>query len=523
MYSPANDNPVRLPILSAPALFIGALQGWWRNLAAFLFGVSVTLALPPYFLLPFLPVGVCGLYWLCMAAPTWRRAVWDGWWFGFGMFAVGLYWITHALLVDAERFGWLVPFALLGIPGGLAVIHAVACGVFFRIRRAGGLWGVWWFAVIWLMAEWVRGHVLTGFPWNLIGYVWNFSETTLQFHAFFGVYLSGFWTVALALLPTLFACGARYAGRVSAAALLGFAVVLTAGYHRVADAPRESVPGIRLRLVQPAIEQKLKWDPDYMAEGVQKLASLSLSAGHDRITHVIWPESAMPFPFISGDTWAKRLAELVPPGGVLMMGVTRVEGTHSQGNLRIFNSVQAVDDKAQVVMAYDKAKLVPFGEFVPLRWLLPVDKITHGTVDFSSGTPGKNFDVAGLPPVRPLICYESIFPALAAAGERPAWLLNVTNDAWFGDSSGPRQHLEMARSRAVEQGVPLVRVANTGISVVVDAYGRMLHHLPLGEAGVVDSELPRAAPQPTVFARFAEGMALAIGVLSLMAIIRKSR
>lgn len=503
MFTPANDNPVHIAPVSSLALLIGALTGIWRVLAAMLFGLAATLTLSPFYFLPLLPVAFCGLYWLLVAVPSRRRAALDGWWFGVGMFASGLYWIANALLVDAEKFGWLVPIAAVGISGGLALFPALAAAVFFRFRRLGGFRGVWLFALLWSAEEWLRGHLLTGFPWNLTGYAWSFSDTTLQLYSFLGVYLTGLLSVVLALLPAAFIVGDRITRRACALYAAGFLLLLGLGYQRVADAPHAFVPGVMLRLVQPAIAQSLKWDPDYQAEGLQKIATLSMSAGREQVTHVIWPESAMPFPFNSGDVWAKRLAELVPPGGVLMTGTTRFTGSRDAGNLQVYNSVQAVDGSGEVVMRYDKAQLVPFGEFVPLRSVLPLEKITPGTLDFSRGEAGRSYKVGAAPPFRPLICYESIFPALAE-GAYPAWLLNVTNDAWFGDSTGPRQHFEMARARAVEQGVPLVRVANTGISAVVDGYGRILRELPLGATGVIDAPLPEAASHPAFFAQYGD-------------------
>lgn len=514
MRIPANDNPARLPALSTLALAVGATQGRWRVLAAVLFGVSLTLAMPPLFLMPFLPVAFCGLFWLLASAQNVRRAALDGWWFGMGYFVPGLYWISNSLMVEPEKFGWIVPFALLGIPAVYALFSAFAMSGFFYFRRLGGMRGIWMFALLWLAAEWLRGHILWGFPWNLTGYSWSFSETTVQFYAFFGVYFTGFLTVLLALLPAALTGGGKATRRLCLLSVALFCAALGAGYARVENAPRESVPGVVLRIVQPAIAQRLKWDAGYQMEGLQKLATLTLSAEREKVTHVIWPESAMPYPFLSGDSWAMRLAELAPPEGLLMTGVMRMTGSPEDKNLKIYNSVQAVDARGEVVMAYDKAKLVPFGEFVPLRSVLPIDKITHGTLDFSRGEAGKNFSLPGLPPVRPLICYESIFPALAEDAW-PAWLLNVTNDAWFGDTSGPRQHLEMARARAVEQGVPLVRAANTGISAVVDAYGRVLKHLPLGTTGVIDAPLPKPAQGPTVFSLAGNYLTIGIGLITL--------
>lgn len=514
MLTPANDNPLRLSTLHGLALAIGATGGWWRNFAAMLFGVCLTLALPPLYLLPALPVGFCGLFWLLAATPDPRRAALDGWWFGMGHFVCGLYWISNSLMVEPERFGWIVPFAMLGIPAVYALFPALAALAYFPLRRKGGVRGAWMFALIWLSAEWLRGHILWGFPWNLTGYAWSFSEITLQFYALVGVYFTGFFTVLIALIPAALASGASASTRRACALLvLVFLAALGYGYDRVAHAPRREVEGVRLRLVQPAIAQKMKWDPQYQMEGLQKLATLTLSPAKKKVTHVIWPESAMPYPFVSGDTWAMRLAELVPPGGMLLTGTTRIAGSVETDNLAVFNSIQGVDGEGRVDFVYDKSKLVPFGEFVPLRSILPLEKITHGTMDFTPGKSGRNHTLTGLPPLRPLVCYESIFPTLSD-GAWPGWLLNVTNDAWFGDTSGPRQHLEMARARAVEQGVPLVRAANTGISAVVDAYGRIVKSLPLGVAGTIDAPLPAAATERTPFSLYERYIVFLVALIS---------
>ncbi len=518
MLTPANDNPPHPSPVRSVALVIGTLTGWRRRLASLLLGAMATLALPPFYLLPLLPLSLCGLYWLVMASHRLRQSVADGWWFGAGYFAAGLYWIGNALLVDAERFGWLIPFAAIGLSGGLGLFMALMTMLFHRFRRLGGFLGIWLFALCWLALELLRGVIFTGFPWNLMGYVWSFSTLTVQLYAFLGVYVTGFFTVLLALLPAaLIAANERpLATRIACLLAAGFALALLfAGHGRLEHAHDDHVEGVKLRLVQPAIPQTLKWDPEYQMEGLQKLASLSVSTGKEEITHIIWPESAMPFPFRSGDIWAERLAELVPPNGALLTGVTRISGSNEDATLEIFNSIQAVTAQGKVVMAYDKAKLVPFGEFVPLRDVLPIEKITPGTMDFSRGKQGQSFAPAGLPAFRPLVCYESIFPELSARAY-PSWLLNVTNDAWFGDSTGPRQHAEMARARAVEQGVPLVRVANTGISMVVDGYGRVRQELDLGLTGVIDAPLPKPATYPTYYALWGTYY---YGILALLTLI----
>lgn len=270
------------------------------------------------------------------------------------------------------------------------------------------------------------------------------------------------------------------------------------------------VPGVRLRLVQANIDQRLKWQESERVNTLRKYLALSSQPGAGPITHVVWPETALPY-FLSTEPELLRvLAQVVPPGGLLLTGAVRADPPGTVP-VQVWNSVHAIDDRGQVVATHDKFHLVPFGEYVPLRGILPIDKITPGASDFSAGPGPGTLVLPGLPPVSPLVCYEAIFPGAVTArtGQRPQWLLNVTNDAWFGQSAGPHQHFASARLRAVEEGVPMVRVANTGISAVIDPYGRVLASLALGREGVLDAALPEALP-PTPFARFGNGILLAL-------------
>lgn len=525
MKTPANDNLSEVPLLLFIARQFQALQGYWRNAAAFLLGVGATMALPPLYIIPFLFISLPGLVWMVQSAGRPRRAFLDGWCFGLGYYCFGLYWISNALLVDADKFGWMVPFAVAGLSTGFALYNGLVTLVLYRFRSLDALRFALMAAVLWTVGEWIRGHFLTGFPWNLLGYVWTVSDASMQSAAWFGAYGLTLLTVLFALLPVIYAdkdAAWRSSGdRVLSLSILLLPMLLIAfGYGRLQHAENVEMPGVNLRVVQANIEQSLKWDPDKRIESIKKHLSLSHSTGFEKVTHVIWPESAMTTMFESGDVWAQQLAHAVPENGLLLTGVTRMEGEAGSPNFHLFNSMKALNKKAEVVLSYDKYKLVPFGEFVPLRKYLPLDKVTPGAYDFSSGPFPAAIGSAELPLVWPLICYEAIFPDLASS-VHPAWILNITNDAWFGQSTGPYQHFAMARMRAVEHGVALVRAANTGISAVVDPYGRVLQQLPLGVTGVIDSKLPASLPHATLYDRFGEYiLLLLLYILGLCVLIK---
>jgi apolipoprotein N-acyltransferase len=263
--------------------------------------------------------------------------------------------------------------------------------------------------------------------------------------------------------------------------------------------------------VQPSIPPGVKNDADLRSETLNKLLALTVqSPGYDRITHVIWPESAVPYLVERNDNVRRAMAGVVPPQGLLITGAVRV--APETGDLeQVWNSAIALDQSGAIVGSFDKFHLVPYGEYVPLRSVFPfISKITPGSMDFSSGPGPRTLHLPGLPPVGPLICYELIFPGqVADRADRPQWLLSLTNDAWFGRSTGPYQHFASARFRAVEEGVPMTRAANAGVSGVIDAYGRVLAELPLDAVGVIDHGLPAAVPAPTLFARYGNWMLLA--------------
>jgi apolipoprotein N-acyltransferase len=506
--------------IAALAGRIAALAGWRRAVMALLLGACATLSMPPLYVVPALLLSFPGLVWLLDGSDrTGRRAAWRsfaaGWLFGIGYFATGLYWVAHALLVDAAKFGWLIPFVIGGLAGGLGLFIGAATAV-THWSKTRGIARVLVLAVAWTAGEWLRGHIFTGFPWNLIGSAWADLVPMMQPAAAVGLYGLSLLTVLIAALPaTLAAPGGRlpaWAGTVTACVLL--AALWGSGALRVAGDPQATVPNLRLRLVQPDIAQSLKWDPALRERHLIHTMRLTREAGFDGITQVIWPEAAVPFPLSADASLRQAIGTIVPPGGVLLTGAPRIVG---QGpTFQAWNSLYALDGSGAILATFDKFHLVPLGEYVPFRGILPLEKITPGIGDFSAGPGPRTITVPGLPPFSPLICYEIIFGgAVVDPAARPAWLLNITNDAWFGISSGPYQHFASARFRAVEEGLPLGRAANNGISAMVDPYGRVLASLGLGEMGVLDVSLPQPLP-PTLYARYGDAI-LALLVLVALA------
>ncbi len=482
------------------ALRIGRLSPWRGRLFAFLLGGFGALAFAPLNLVLLFLLAVTGLVWLYDGKDTRLGAFACGWWWGLGHFAVGLYWISNSMLVDPARFGWMIPFSIFGLGGLLALFPATALLV-LRLSGVRGPARILVLAGLWTLAEWVRGWILTGFPWNLAGSIWDLSVTMLQPASLIGAYGLSLLTIVIAAAPAVLADEGPAWGRWS---IFGIALLIPAGMwaygqDRLERAPTAFVDGVRLRLVQANIPQSNKWQEEQRQRNMDEQVALSRSAGFEQVTHVIWPETAAPYYLDHDPIPRTQLATAVPRGGLVITGAPRVTPM-GQRPFRLWNSIQAIDGQARIVATYDKVHLVPFGEYVPFRDVLPIAKITPGAVDFTPGEGLRALRLPGLPAAGPLVCYEVIFPGAVVGPERPEWLLNLTNDGWFGLSTGPYQHLASARMRAVEEGLPLVRAANTGVSAVFDPLGREIARLGLGERGVLDAPLPKAT-EATFFAR----------------------
>ncbi len=488
-------------------------------------GATTALAQAPFHWLPLLwlalPVLVLSVdaAMLRLATP-WRRlraAAAVGWWFGFGALLGGLWWVGAAFLVEAESYAWAIPFAVTALPAGLALFYALATLLAALVWLPGAP-RIVALAVAVGLAEWLRGHVLTGFPWNGLGTAFAVGDTLMQSAALVGAYGLAPVTVLVFAAPAAFLDTGG--SRRGAAALCLVAGVLLAGlglwgHARLAAAAVVDVPGIALRIVQPAIDQSEKWVPENRWLIFDTLIGLTGAAppppGVTRL--VIWPESSVPFLIERSPIAMQSVAAALSPGGWLLAGAGRAgpdpppaaDGT--QALPPIYNSVQAIDATGTVRAFYDKVKLVPFGEFLPFQAALEslgIEPLAHLPGGFAAGTSRAPIALDGIPTVLPLVCYEVIFAGqVLGEGARPAWILNVTNDAWFGDTPGPYQHFQQARLRAVEEGLPLVRAANTGISAVVDPFGRVVSALPLGTRGVLEAALPAAVPPPP-YARFGD-------------------
>jgi apolipoprotein N-acyltransferase len=436
---------------------------------------------------------------LVASAPRGRG--WLAWFGGAAYFAAALAWIVEPFLIAPEVYGWMAPFAVVFLSFGLALFWAMASlgarGRFPLIGLALGL----------TVAELARGYVLTGFPWAMIGHVW-IGHAPAQVAALIGP--SGL------TLFTLLVAALLAQRRVVPMALAAGLVAAGFGFGMWREAQPEPAPRLAiLRLVQPNAEQGLKWDPDQARLFFDR--QLSFTASGARPDLVIWPETAVPYLLEENPVVGELIAE-AGRGSPVAVGVQRVEGR------QFWNSLAVIGSGGRVTANYDKHHLVPFGEYIPFgdvmyAWFGLVAFAAQQGNGYSPGPGPAVLDLGGtLGKALPLICYEAIFPQdLRAAPERADWILQITNDAWFGTWSGPFQHLAQAQLRAIEQGLPLVRVANTGVTAVIDARGRIVDSLPMGEAGYLDARLPGALP-PTPYARWGEGpvllllMGLALGL-----------
>ena len=516
--------------------------GWRRRLYAFGAGAIGALALSPFDILPAMIVPMMMAVWLidgsvsgALERKGWigaiREAAGCGWWWGFGYFVAGLWWLGAAFLVEADQFAWALPLGVLGLPAVLAIFPALGFAI-ARLLWTAGPWRILALTVGLGASEWLRGHILTGFPWNEFGMALAGNLVTAQAASLVG--LHGLTVVSIALFAAPETLLDRSLGSNGAdastwkpTAIAGgvLAMIAIYGVFRLTAASPGVVAGVKLRIMQPNLQQDEKFRTENRDAILRRYLTLSdratspTTSGIADATHVIWPESAFPF-ILSRDTAAVRqIAARLTSGAILITGAARVEETGDRNRPRYLNSIQVLTKDGLADVHYDKVHLVPFGEYLPLDWLLEklrLRQFVHIPGGFTAGDNARQIVIPGLPMASPQVCYEAIFPdEIISPGARPKWLLNLTNDGWFGNTSGPYQHFSQARLRAIEQGLPLVRAANTGISGIVDAYGRVQASLPLGTEGVLDGALPQAINE-TIFSKASRLIPAALWFLGLL-------
>ena len=512
--------------------------GWRRALVAFSAGAVSVLAMAPFDAWPLLFFTFPILVWLVDGAAGGRlgglpSAAIAGWWFGFGYFLAGLYWVGYAFLVDAKTFGWLLPFAVIALPAAMACYTGLGLAL-ARMLWTRGPTRLIALAVALTAAEWLRGHLFSGFPWNVYGYALTGPLVLAQSAALIGIWGLTFIAVAVFASPAVFADDRPDSRRPWLPMALGIAILAalaTYGAWRLGRTPTAFVDNVRLRIMQPNLQQDDKFNYSAKQRVMSHYLELSdrstgpQSTGVRDATHLIWPESAFPFLLTREPDALAQIAALIPEGTVLITGAVRApELPPGQKIERAYNSIYVIDHDGSILSVYDKIHLVPFGEYLPFQdfleklGLMQLTKLPGG---FIAGERRRPMPVPRAPRMLPFLCYEIIFPGETVPdNERPGWLLNLTNDGWFGISSGPYQHLQQARVRTIEQGLPLVRAANTGISAVIDPLGRIVKSLPLGAEGIMDASLPRRI-DATLYARTGDsGVALVIGA-ALIIIIRR--
>ena len=455
-----------------------ARPSWGQFAAAFGFGVLGALGQAPWSLWPVALLGFGGLIWLYRNSISAPKAAWIGWAGGAGYFALALSWLVEPFLIDIARYGWMAPFALFFMAGGLALLWATAFGL---ARHIGGIIAL---ISLWTAMEMLRSILFTGFPWATVGHIWS-DHPIVQIAALAG-------TPALTLLTLAIAAGPS-----SHKPLVGLTmsvVLLAAGWgygaqQLATNAAQQT--GKTVRLIQPNAAQKLKWDPEYIGGFLQRAVDLTAAPADVVPDLIVWPETSVPYPLNDAPTVLEAISRAAGGQPVIVGGNERVNDGWR-------NTLSLLGPDGGRAQTYYKYHLVPFGEYVPFGDTLSKFGIRGMAArdggGFSKGPGPKLIDLPGIGPALPLICYELIFPRNFRGLPRSNLLMQITNDAWFGNVSGPYQHLAQARIRAVEQGLPLIRAANTGISAVIDPWGRITAQTKLNEAAYLDAGLPAPAP-----------------------------
>ena len=506
--------------------YLLSLRGMRLWAACFLAGSVTAAGFAPLGFFPVFWLGYPVLVLLLAHARGYRAAFVIGWLFSFGQMVFGLYWIAATMFVDIRAFWWGVPLAVAGLPALFAFYYGfaalIAVGLLRRFSLGASQAGCVIVALCWFAAEVARGTCFTGFPWNLSGHVWAHVLPVLQVTSVIGIYGLSLLTVLAACLPAALYV-AKSAGRGAGIMIALFACLAIGGVVRLNQAPQASpVVGsatpTRIRILQPNTDQAHKWAQNSRESNFAQMIDDSTKPGDKPVDIIVWPETASTFYLMEDVEHRREITSRLMPGSVLLTGLIR-RAEDDAGFLHYYNSMVALQPSGRVAAVYDKAHLVPFGEYIPLRHYIALRTLAALGVDFGAGPGPRSLHIDALPSFSPLICYEAIFPhEVTDPSDRPAFLVNITNDGWYGRTAGPYQHFANVRLRAIEEGLPLVRSANTGISGAVDAYGRILGQLALGQSGIIDIDLPPPLV-PTFYAQHGALGVVLIYIISVLGVV----
>ena len=488
-----------------------------KNMWCFFLGSMAVCALPPFYIFPLLVVALSFFMTFLQRAESKKSAFALGYAFGFGFFSAGLSWIINAVMIEPEETGWLAPVIYLASGAFFGLFCAFPALFSFKFKNIYAKIIV--FAASWTIFEWIRSFFLTGFPWNLLGTSLAFSNELIQFASVCGTYGLSFLVVLFCCMPVALKKNLK-SFLIVALVMSAIAVgIFSFGYYRLGKADKEPTE-YKVRIVQPSIPQRLKWSRDSVAQNFAKYVEMSAQEGKDSVDFVVWGETASPYNPKVLPEYVGEFMKAVPQDGYLLFGVLDYELL--QGDYLHKNSMLAMNSSGEVVDSYDKMHLVPFGEYIPFRKYLPdaIRPVTNIIGEFKAGEEHKVIKLSdNKPAFGALICYEIIFPAeITDAQNRPEWIALLTNDGWYGMSMGPYQHFVAARMRAAEEGLPIIRSANSGISGIIDSYGRTVQKLDLYEDNILDGYIPKAIA-PTIYSQFSNILVLVICLVLMLVIL----
>ncbi len=486
------------------------MRPWQRALVAFVGGLLCVPALPPWNIWPCLIIGIGLFYAVLSNTQNERIALLSGWTFGFGFFLPGLSWIGNALLIDGSEYKWAWPLAIAALPAMLSVFTGLSAALWRRLFKPLSISGYLGFSLCLCLGEWLRGNLFTGFPWNLFGYTWSSILPVAQIASFTGIYGLTLLTIIWAALPASILMQPQKKSRrvlvTATAVALSFGSCWLYGAQRLENLPTAFDEKTVIRIVQPNIAQTDKWKPQQMHENAMRIIALSTAqpVNDYAFTVIVWPETALTDKMLQQDDIRQALKDALASYGHdrVLLAAGHLRHEKREDSSRYYNSISMIERNLSLSGIYDKTHLVPFGEYIPFQKWIPLTPVTR----FSGFSSGEGLQLlttgAGLR-IAPLVCYEIIFPGKITdkSAPRPDVVINVTNDGWYGDSAGPHQHFAMGIFRAIEEGLPVVRAANTGISGVIDPAGRIVHRIELGEQRGLNAVLPLKTQERTIFSK----------------------